>query len=193
VLLGQQVRLGRGRDNDIVLRVQPGSPQNDERSARISNHHAVIEWSSAGLTWRNLECGNGTVVNGQFLAAGGKAALQPGLSVSPAGVLPMCCLVSGDGTLRIVRQDGLAGREEYLLLHSSASIGSDPGCDLPIVHPCLAPFQTQLSWRDGRFLLEPALPLAPGAVVRFGEVSITVTAYRQYGIEERQLPTQNAR
>ena len=48
------VRIGRGVDNDLVL-----------RDVRVSRHHAAIEPSPHGWIVRDLQSTNGTYVNGR--------------------------------------------------------------------------------------------------------------------------------
>jgi pSer/pThr/pTyr-binding forkhead associated (FHA) protein len=54
---GQQVKLGRANDNDIVL--------NDPK---VSRSHALIEWNGSGFVLRDLNSANGTYVNTTRLA-----------------------------------------------------------------------------------------------------------------------------
>jgi ABC-type multidrug transport system ATPase subunit/CRP-like cAMP-binding protein len=49
----QQIRVGRDRDNDLVL-----------SSRLVSRHHAVVEWSGEAYHLRDLGSNNGTYVNG---------------------------------------------------------------------------------------------------------------------------------
>ncbi|HEX5503634.1 MAG TPA: ATP-binding cassette domain-containing protein [Thermomicrobiales bacterium] len=60
----QQIRIGRGPDNDLVF-----------NSRLVSRDHAVVEWGGAGYRIRDLGSGNGTFVNGREVRA---ADLQDG-------------------------------------------------------------------------------------------------------------------
>lgn len=55
---GQQVRLGRANENDLLL-LDP----------KISRNHAVIEWNGSGFNLRDLGSVNGTFVNGERIAS----------------------------------------------------------------------------------------------------------------------------
>ena len=103
--------------------------------------------------------------------------------------------------LRLVRQDSLAGREEYVLFDRGVVLGSDPGCAVPLPHASVAPAHAHLLWLAGSFWVEPAgpersvvidgkalpagrvAPLAPGQTLQLGEVRLFVTAFRQYGLD----------
>lgn len=46
---GQVVTLGRQRDNDIVTRFHPRSPENDDRSRKLSRTHLLLNCTESGL------------------------------------------------------------------------------------------------------------------------------------------------
>lgn len=58
---GQILRLGRADTNDIVL-----------DDLKVSRAHALLEWTGAGFTLRDLGSANGTYVNNQRLTAGAR-------------------------------------------------------------------------------------------------------------------------
>jgi pSer/pThr/pTyr-binding forkhead associated (FHA) protein/class 3 adenylate cyclase len=93
------VRLGRARDNDIVL-----------QDARASRYHADFVTHADGAEIVDLGSANGTQVNGQRVE---RAALQPGDLVE-----------IGDTTLRLVQT---SGRFQLEVVAEGATIHSEPG------------------------------------------------------------------
>jgi hypothetical protein len=71
VVESQAVKVGRGVDNDLVL-----------RDVRVSRHHATIGPSPEGWVVRDQESTNGTFVDGRRIA---EATVQPGAEVSLGG------------------------------------------------------------------------------------------------------------
>ncbi|MBI1917329.1 MAG: FHA domain-containing protein [Planctomycetes bacterium] len=91
LLAQREVRLGKNRENDIVLRVLPSTPENDDLTSRISRTHAVVRLAADGVVWQNANCQNGTIVAGKVLPAGASCPLLPGTIVRPANVLSLKC------------------------------------------------------------------------------------------------------
>jgi hypothetical protein len=228
LLARREVRLGKNRDNDVVVRVLPPSPANDAQTDRISRHHALLQFTRDEVVWRNLGS-NGTVVAGQPLPAGASRALYQGATVSPAGVLPLTCTLCYDEppagaevytrfeqrlgfpgappppqrvqAVRLRRQDGLAGREEYVVFPRGVFVGSDPACPVRVEDPSAAPLHAQVLWLGGGFWLEPLqasrttlaerrpvapdhlVPLYPGLTLTLGAAELTVAPYHQMHID----------
>jgi hypothetical protein len=65
------IRVGRGIDNDLVL-----------RDVRVSRHHAAIEPATDGWVVRDLQSTNGTFVDGRRID---EVSVQPGSEVSLGG------------------------------------------------------------------------------------------------------------
>jgi pSer/pThr/pTyr-binding forkhead associated (FHA) protein len=229
LLARREVRLGKNRDNDVVVRILPPSPANDVLTDRISRHHALLQFTRDEVVWRNLGCANGTVAAGQPLPAGASRALHQGATVSPAGVLPLSCTLCFDEppagaavygrfeqrlgfpgappapqrvqAVRLRRQDGLAGREEYVIFPRGVFVGSDPACPVRVEDPSAAPLHAQILWLGGSFWLEPLqasratlaegrpvapdhlVPVYPGLTLTLGVTEVTVAPYQQMHVD----------
>jgi hypothetical protein len=153
------VRLGKERANDIVLRVLPRSTSNDGQTARISRQHAELRLDGQHVEWVNLDCVNGTLIDGHPLPAKATVLLHSGTNVSPGGVLDLACDVytedrgntaTGDVTtrlefsaphvsaVRLRRLDDLGGFEQYVVFDHRIAIGSSVRCPILILHPSVA-------------------------------------------------------
>ncbi|MBN2148817.1 MAG: FHA domain-containing protein [Anaerolineales bacterium] len=64
---GDSITLGRGEDNVVIV-----------PSAKVSRHHARIEWNVDRFCVRDLDSSNGTYVSGQRIPAQKPCALQEG-------------------------------------------------------------------------------------------------------------------
>lgn len=180
LLAQREVRLGRQRGNDIVLRVLPASPENDTRSRLISSSHALLELKTGEIVWRNLDCANGTMVGDRLIKAREGCVLQQSMMLRPGNALALDCLLheeadSGEAyrlfegrlgvppsadpartpAVRLTRRDNLPGQEEYLVFQHGLLIGRDPRCPLRLDSPSVAG-QHAVIWRlGGSFWLEP--------------------------------------
>src|SRR5262249_26696751 len=152
VAAGPEVRVGKNRDNDVVLRVLPRSAENDVCTDRISRFHAALQFTPDGLLWSDRSS-SGTMANGQLHRAGMTCRVAHGMTLTLAGVLTFRCeltFATSDATgesyrqleeklghtaappacpvqaARLRRQDELAELEEYLLFPRGASVGSGP-------------------------------------------------------------------
>ncbi len=56
VMAGERFRLGKDRDNDVVIRAYPRSPENDQLSMKISGHHAEVVFEGGEVLWKNANC-----------------------------------------------------------------------------------------------------------------------------------------
>lgn len=182
LLAQREVRLGKNRDNDVVLRVLPASAEHDALTGRISRTHAVVRLTPEGAFWVNTNCQNGTLVAGKPLAAAASCPLLPGTIVRPANVLSLKCGVYSGGApadgeayrrfeqalgvqplaqpggvqaVRMTRVDNLPGVEEYVVFPRTALLGSDPSCPLHLPHPSVSPVHAQVVWLGQSFWLEP--------------------------------------
>jgi hypothetical protein len=179
-----EVTLGKQQgSNDIVLWALPSTPANDERTVRLSRQHATITVTERGVVWRNLDCGNGTVVGSRWLPPRAEALLQCGVAIHPAGSVSLRCELTRDNPL-IGREEAyrsLAGAdltqsaptppggvsgvrlrrldlpnlcEEYLIVPRGALLGSDQQCAVRVEGA--SPVHARLLHLDGAFWLEPA-------------------------------------
>ena len=178
LLLGDsQIRMGRTRsENDIVLRVLPRSPENDQKSLHISGRsHVVLSLTSGGLTLTTPPEANEVHVDGQPVLQTMTLALNRASYVSVAGVLQLNVtpfaepssleedalryrsLGKPDDAWRLA--DGLGIRsvlierinalttEKYLVIYRWAEIGHY-GCELSLAG--IAPGPTARLVRTGR-------------------------------------------
>lgn len=60
-----QAKLGKHRSNDLVTRICPRSPENDQQSNQISREHCRIELTAKGLMVRDKGSVNGTFLDGK--------------------------------------------------------------------------------------------------------------------------------
>jgi hypothetical protein len=89
LLLGQQqVRFGRQREvNDVVLRFVPKSPENDEKTGRISREQMALSLQADGLVLTDLSSGQTTRLNGKPVGPRGAAVPLDRPSDVDAGAL----------------------------------------------------------------------------------------------------------
>ncbi len=174
IALGKQ----RGR-NDVVLRALPSTPAREADTDRISRRHAVLALTRRGAVWRNLDCLNGTLVDGRLLLARAEALLPPEAVLRPADAIGLRCELypesglSGEedayrdlagaavaspqgpvSCVRLVRLDLPDVGEEYLLVPHGALVGSDSRCAVRLEGA--APVHARLLHLGGAFWLEPA-------------------------------------
>ena len=179
----REVRLGKHRENDVVLRVFPPSTQNDAASLRISRQHAVLRLAGNDVVWENLDCPNGTLVGNERLPAKANSPLRQGVVVRPADVMSLTCdlfysdpsedtaryrefeaalrpagppndMPSQLAAVRLRRADGLAGLEQYVIIYRTALIGRDPGCPVLIADPSVSSYHARILHLAGAFWLE---------------------------------------
>ena len=132
--LEDELTLGRGDDNDVVL--------GDERASR---HHARVSRSDAGFTIADLGSRNGTYLNGERLAAESRP-LEPGDAI---GI--------GDQTLRFLggqetrmasRELPVIGIQTVVFDGDRLTIGRDPANDVVLPDPNVSRFHAEVV-RDG--------------------------------------------
>ncbi len=125
------VRIGRGSDNDIVL-----------RDPSVSTHHAVLERQSEGFSLRDLKSTNGTKVDGarcdtMALAVGakieiGKTTLQLRQQGEATGQSP---LAGQNALVREMRVAAQAAGECAGLVRIEAEVGCEARSLAEEIHP----------------------------------------------------------
>ncbi len=184
VAVGNHGRLGKDRSNDFVLRVLPRSSENDRRSRQISGLHAEVSIETDIVLWRNVNCSNGTLVDGEHIGPTEQAVLRSGMPIRPANVLPLQAdIFDGahfdtpadfsalnalgkpgsfatipEGRINAVtlrRTDDLRHLEQYVLVHRGALLGRGPTCAVRIDHPSLSNRHAKLYGLHGGLWIEP--------------------------------------
>ena len=98
LLAKSEVTLGKHRSCDIVTRILPRSPQQDELSNRISRTHARIELSTDGLWVTDNQTVNGTRLDGQLLDSQRTEIGDQARCLELAEVLTLDTCISGNRT-----------------------------------------------------------------------------------------------
>ncbi len=140
----------RGTGVDLCLRNYP-EEQHREACTRISRAHLALTLDGASATVEDLGSANGTVCDGQPLAARSPLALEAGrdhlVEVSRTVVLRVRAVTGGDGRFdalvigRPANRPGLA----YALVHRGITVGGN-GCDVRIPG---ATGRVEIGRRDG--------------------------------------------
>ncbi len=183
LLARRKVHLGKHRHNDIVLRVLPPSNENDLLSNQLSRHHAALSIENGTVIWQNLNCQNGTLVEGQLIDAEVELSLHHGEAICPAGVVSMACDIYVDdilpdpspyqrfaeriglpatiepagtiGAVRLRRTDNLSGLEQYIVFARAIYIGRDATCPVLLSDSSVASKHALIINLGGALWLEP--------------------------------------
>jgi len=182
LLLGlTHIRMGRRRENDLVLRCFPRSKGNDMLSLQIQGGpHAVLSLRREGLILSSRDTLNGTMLNGATVEGRATVPLDRPSEVDVAKAMRLritpfltdskdsgrCALLGqpddlwrisenhGLRSVLIQRVDNLAGEEEYLIVYRWAEIGSGLGNELQIPDGQLKNKHIRLTRTGGRFWAE---------------------------------------
>jgi len=182
LLLGlAHIRMGRRRENDVVLRCFPRSDDNDVLTLQIQGGpHIILSLRREGLMLSSGDTLNGTMLNGTTVK--GKAAIpldrpsevdvakamrlrivpfladsKDGGRYALLGQRDNLWRISEDLGLRSVliqRVDNLAGEEEYLIVYRWAEIGSGFGNELRVPDGQLKNKHMRLTRTGGQFWAE---------------------------------------
>ncbi|HYU59321.1 MAG TPA: FHA domain-containing protein [Solirubrobacterales bacterium] len=134
IALHDQLTLGRGDDNDVVL--------GDERASR---HHARIRRSDGSFAIEDLGSRNGTYLNGERLD-GESRPLEPGDSI---GIGDQKLRFLGGQETRIAsRELPVIGIQKVVFEGERLSIGRDPVNDVVLADPNVSRFHAEVV-RDG--------------------------------------------
>ncbi|NQV23027.1 MAG: FHA domain-containing protein [Rhodopirellula sp.] len=197
---GNETCFGKERDGinrrvDLRLRLAPkDDPERDPNNRlyqQISREHAVIRFESDGPVWQNLNCKNGTVVEGTQLDANASMQLRPGMLIRPADVTGLRVNMARDEhhdaadyrsfvehrlnaeyrppvgpvqALRLTRTDSLADVESYIVMQQAFEIGRNRQCALSIDDSSLRTRHARILHLGGWFWIESC---EPAALVRY--------------------------
>lgn len=232
LLLGMDtVKMGRSRENDIVLRVIPRSEANDPLTLQITSHpHCSLSLRPQGLFLADHDTLNGTQVNGcplhgeEPLSLDSTSEIDVGkalrLRLVPFRELQDQSAVRSENysdlghpddlwrlaeqlkvrSLLIQRVENLADEERYLIVYRYANIGRGMGNELIIPGEGLERTHARVIRLGGQFWLKSlvegdrltadgvpiprghAAPLAPGMMLRYGDLSGRFEEFRQIGL-----------
>ncbi|MDA0282909.1 MAG: FHA domain-containing protein, partial [Planctomycetota bacterium] len=143
-----------------------------------------IQFTADGAIWKNLDCQNGTVVNGQLAGPFQAIPLKPTRRFSPANSFELSCTLCTQSAasineaayekfraslgeanphqafgplsaVRINRIGNLNHMEEYVLVQKSVYLGSHTGNGVVINDPSVAMTHASILFNEHGFWLEP--------------------------------------
>lgn len=90
------VTLGKNRQNDIVTRICPRSPVNDNQSNQIGRNHCRLELTENGMFVKDSGSINGTLLDGEAVDADGKQIKANSKGLELGGALQMSVRYVGE-------------------------------------------------------------------------------------------------
>ncbi len=131
-------RLGRARQEaDWVAWVLPRTPENDEKTRRISKVHTVFEATPAGIQIADGGSANGTALDGQTLSSGSRVPFSGHARLKLAGVYPLEAEHLGADASRSLDIDNLAlwvGPAAAPVVPAAGAVRFTPAPPMPAVH-----------------------------------------------------------